>query len=90
MFSIPALFVDCTDLSTLRTYFYKIAIFLFLEASKPPNLQSASAGDVKPKQSAACSPRQACRTLRHRRNMQTCMFLLDMQTCMSDMTLVMS
>ena len=66
---MPELFVACTDLSALSTYFYKIAIFLFLQASKPPapkppSFQSASAGDTKRKQSAARSSRQACQTPR--------------------------
>ena len=52
---MPELLVACTDLSALSTYFYKIAIFLFLQASKPPapkppSFQSASAGDAKRKQ----------------------------------------
>ena len=52
---MPALFMACTDLSPLRTYFYKIVIFLFLQASKPPSPQAskpqyASAGDAKRKQ----------------------------------------
>ena len=37
---MPELFVACTDLSALSTYFYKIAIFLFLQASKPLSLQA--------------------------------------------------
>ena len=66
---MPALFVACTDLSPLRTYFYKIIIFLFLQASKPPRPQAskpqyASAGDAKRKQSAARRARQACQTAR--------------------------
>ena len=38
---MPELFVACTDLSALSTYFYKIAIFLFLPASKPPSAQAS-------------------------------------------------
>ena len=38
---MPALFMACTDLSPLRTYFYKIAIFLFLQASTPPVPQAS-------------------------------------------------
>ena len=62
---MPELFVACTDLSALSTYFYKIAIRPpSLQAPKPPSFQSASAGDAKRKQSAARSSRQACRTPR--------------------------
>ena len=38
---MPELFVAFTDLSALSTYFYKIAIFLFLQASKPPSPQAS-------------------------------------------------
>ena len=38
---MPELLVACTDLSALSTYFYKIAIFLFLQASKPPSPQAS-------------------------------------------------
>ena len=39
-FSIPGLFVGCTNFSPFRTHFYRIAIFLLLKASKPPSLQA--------------------------------------------------
>ena len=39
-FSIPGLFVGCTNFSLLRTHFCRTAIFLLLKASKPPSLQA--------------------------------------------------
>ena len=69
-----------------------LSIFPGLQASKPANLQAFNP-PRRVTRSANNPPRarRARRVEPHaKRNMQTCMFLLDMQTCMSDMQTCMS